>query len=546
MSIPPARRARFFALILALFVASAASIIPASATPALVVDADTQAVLYADDAGRPWYPTSTTKLMTAFVTFEALAAGEVTLDTPVVMSPKAMHQESLHAGLSVRRAMRLEDAFYAAFAASANDVAIALAQMVAGNEKAFVERMNVAAQRLGMSASHFANANGLFDPTQHVSARDLAVLALTLDARFPQYRPIFRTSRVIIDGTAVDSFNVLLTRFPGAEGMKTGFLCAAGRNIVALAERNGHRVMTVLLGATMDHECAERAAKLLTEAFAGKLKPTGVNLSALRTSPRRRRSTYACGSVRKGRTTTSGSARRSTRWGSATTEPISGHRKHRAPIRSRHERYPFRSMRRCRGQNLPYDNGPSHPTARSGLADLFHHARQVLTHLLGEAQGIERLGDDADRPQREEPFDLISLRAGGDENDRSLLRRLDVAQPLQGFRPVHSRHHHVEQDDFGPKIAHLGQGLGARGTYLDFQVGIEPERERGDLTNIVFIIDIENTRLAFLFMLSPAALRGRGSGQASLARSCAETASAAVAASAGRGASSLKEAFLEM
>ena len=140
VSIPPARRARFFALILALFVASAASIIPASATPALVVDADTQAVLYADDAGRPWYPTSTTKLMTAFVTFEALAAGEVTLDTPVVMSPKAMHQESLHAGLSVRRAMRLEDAFYAAFAASANDVAIALAQMVAGTEKAFVER----------------------------------------------------------------------------------------------------------------------------------------------------------------------------------------------------------------------------------------------------------------------------------------------------------------------------------------------------------------------------------------------------------------------
>ena len=257
----------------------------AMTTPALVVDPDSGAVLYAEEAGHPWYPASTTKLMTAFVTFEALAAGEVTPDTPVIMSKMAMSQESLHAGLNVGRAMKLQDALYAAFSASANDVAIALAQTVAGSEAAFVERMNAAAQRLGMTATHFANANGLFDPSQHVSARDLAILAMTIDRRFPQYRPIFGTSRVIVDGQEVDSFNELLTHYPGAVGMKTGFLCAAGRNIVALAERNGRRVMVVLLGATTDRERAERAAKLLTEAFAGDLRPTGMTVDQVQNHP---------------------------------------------------------------------------------------------------------------------------------------------------------------------------------------------------------------------------------------------------------------------
>lgn len=279
-----ARRAWPFAVAIAVVL-----LLPLSAramtTPALVVDMDTGAVLYAEEAGRPWYPASTTKLMTAFVTFEALAAGEVSPDTPVIMSEKAMSQESLHAGLSVGRAMKLQDALYAAFAASANDVAIALAQTVAGNEAAFVKRMNDAARRLGMTASHFENPNGLFDPAQHVSARDLALLAMTIDRTFPQYRPIFRTSRVVVDGKAVDSFNALLTRYPGAVGMKTGFLCAAGRNIVGVAERGRRRIMVVLLGATTDRERAERAAMLLSQAFDGELRPMGITLEALQNRP---------------------------------------------------------------------------------------------------------------------------------------------------------------------------------------------------------------------------------------------------------------------
>ncbi|MBP0616718.1 D-alanyl-D-alanine carboxypeptidase family protein [Jiella mangrovi] len=272
-------------LFAAIFLSITAFAVPAMATPALVVDVGSRAVLYADDAGHPWFPASTTKLMTALVTFEALQAGEVTLDTPVVMTPKAMSQKSLHAGLSVGRGMRLEDALYAAFAGSANEVAVALSQTVAGSEAAFVERMNAAAERLGMTASHFANANGLFDPSQHVSARDLAILAMTINQRFPQYRQIFRTARVVIDGKAVDSFNELLTRYPGAVGMKTGFLCASGRNLVGIAERDDRRIMVVLLGATTDRERAERAAKLLDEAFSGKLQPIGKTIDEIADQP---------------------------------------------------------------------------------------------------------------------------------------------------------------------------------------------------------------------------------------------------------------------
>ena len=256
-----------------------------AATPALVLDIGSHAVLYAEDAGKPWYPASTTKLMTALVAFEALRDGEVTLDTPVVMSKQAMSQKSLESGLKVGRAMRLEDALYAAFAGSANDVAFAIAETVAGSEAAFVERMNAEARRLGLTATHYANANGLFDPAQHVSARDLAVLAMTVYESFPQYRPVFATARVEVDGKSVNSFNALLTRYPGAVGMKTGFLCDSGRNLVGLAERDHRKIMVILLGATTDRERAERAAKFMTEAFEGKLEPTGTTVSQIENRP---------------------------------------------------------------------------------------------------------------------------------------------------------------------------------------------------------------------------------------------------------------------
>ena len=148
--------------------------------------------------------------------------------------------------------------------------------------------MNATAARLGMTGTHFANANGLNASSQHVTARDLAILALAINRTYPQYRPIFGTARVIVDGKAVDSFNELLTRYPGTVGMKTGFLCSAGRNIVTLTERKGRRIMVVLLGATTNRERAERAAKLTTMALSGELRPTGKTLRDLANRPNTR------------------------------------------------------------------------------------------------------------------------------------------------------------------------------------------------------------------------------------------------------------------
>lgn len=245
--------------------------VPANATPVLVVDADSRQVLYQEDAAVQWYPASTTKLMTALVVFEALRSGEVTLATPVTMSRAAMKQAFLESGLTVGRAMTLEDSLYALITASANDVAVALAETVSTDEASFVRRMNDTAARLGLTGTHFSSPNGLFDRNTYSTARDLAILGLEVDRQFPEYRRFFLASAVTIDGKEIKSNNLLLTRFGGTIGMKTGFLCASGRNFVGLATRNGKRVMVVILGATTERERNERSAQYLTQAFEGRL-----------------------------------------------------------------------------------------------------------------------------------------------------------------------------------------------------------------------------------------------------------------------------------
>lgn len=250
----------------------------ANATPVLVVDADNHQVLYQEDAGVPWYPASTTKLMTALVVFEALRSGEVTLTTPVTMTRNATKQAFLESGLTFGRTMTLEDALFAMIAASANDVAVALAEAVASDEASFVRRMNETSARLGLTGTHFSNPNGLFDRNNYTTARDLAILGMEVDRAFPEYRRFFMASAVTIDGKEIKSNNLLLTRFSGTIGMKTGFLCASGRNIVGLATRNGRRVMVVILGATTERERNERSALYLTQAFDGRLPSSDAGL----------------------------------------------------------------------------------------------------------------------------------------------------------------------------------------------------------------------------------------------------------------------------
>ena len=156
----------------------ASTVAPASAIPMLLVDASTLQVLYAEDAGQPWHPASVTKLMTAYLAFAAIKAGRVTLDTPVTVSQHAWNQAPAKSGLEVGESVSLKDALYIMLVKSANDMAVAIAETIGGDEKTFVAQMNLMAKQMGMTATHYDNPNGLKSPGQISTARDLAIIAL--------------------------------------------------------------------------------------------------------------------------------------------------------------------------------------------------------------------------------------------------------------------------------------------------------------------------------------------------------------------------------
>lgn len=255
--------------------------VPASANPMLLVDMDTLEVLHAEDAGQPWHPASLTKLMTAFVTFEQIALGNVSLDTRVVLSRNAVNQAPSKSGLPVDSALSLKDALYVLLVKSANDVAVAIAETVGGSEAGFVAMMNDAARRMGLTATHYVNPHGLDDPAQVTSARDLAILSLYILQTYPQYAPIFATEEVTLGKRHYESNNQLLTAFPGTTGMKTGYICSSGLNMVATVERNGRRLLAVVLGGASERDRNERTAELLLRGFSGALSGTGRDLLTL-------------------------------------------------------------------------------------------------------------------------------------------------------------------------------------------------------------------------------------------------------------------------
>ena len=257
----------------------------ARANPLLLVDMDTLDVLYAQDAGQPWHPASLTKLMTAYVTFEQIAAGNVSLDTPVILSAKAVAQAPSKSGLPVDSALTMQDALYVMLVKSANDVAMAIAETVGGDEAGFVAMMNDAASRMGLTATHYVDPNGLKHENQYTSARDLAVLSLYIRQNFPQYLPIFGTEMVQLGKARLESENELLTKLDGTTGMKTGYICASGLNMVATVERNGRKLMAIVLGASSKRERNERAAELVLDGFSGTARSQGISILNVANNP---------------------------------------------------------------------------------------------------------------------------------------------------------------------------------------------------------------------------------------------------------------------
>jgi D-alanyl-D-alanine carboxypeptidase len=259
--------ARSLAALVVLLAWTAADHRPAAAGPHVVFDAGTGEVLSEHDAFVPWYPASLTKLMTAYVTFEALRTGEITLDSPVVMTKSAAKEPPSKMGFKPGTAITVDTALKILIVKSANDVAVALAESVGGSEAAFVGRMNDAARRLGMVGTRFTNPNGLPDDGQWTTARDFAVLSRAILVNFPEHRPLFRITALKLGGKVIRTHNHLLERYPGTDGMKTGFICASGFNVVNSATRGRRTLVAVVMGEHTAKQRAETTASLLETAF---------------------------------------------------------------------------------------------------------------------------------------------------------------------------------------------------------------------------------------------------------------------------------------
>jgi D-alanyl-D-alanine carboxypeptidase len=236
--------------------------------PSLLIDAKTGEVLAQDRAGEPFYPASLTKLMTSYIVFQRLRDGRLKPEQQLTVSELAHSQEPSKIGVPVGKTVSVDFALQALLVYSANDMAYVLAEGAAGSVELFADEMNAAAKRLGLTASHFMNPNGLFDPRHVTSARDMAVLAAVLVAEFPEYQKYFVQQYLEVGKKRLPNRNILIRTMPDADGMKTGFVCASGFNLVASATRNGRRLIAVVMGMKNSASRAAAAKAMLEQGFA--------------------------------------------------------------------------------------------------------------------------------------------------------------------------------------------------------------------------------------------------------------------------------------
>jgi D-alanyl-D-alanine carboxypeptidase len=242
---------------------------PAMAEALLLVDVDSGRVLHAENATYPWYPASTTKLMTAYVILHAVKTGRITLDSLFAVSANAVAQQPTKMGFRAGTQVTVDNALKMLMVHSANDMAVLLAEGLDGSIEAFANEMTQTAQRLGMTQSSFVNPNGLPAEAQITSARDLAILARALIHDFPEYGLYWRIPAIKLGRRVMHNYNPLIDRYPGTDGMKTGFICAAGFNLVATATHGDRRLIAVVLGAPSSAARALSAAELFEKGFNG-------------------------------------------------------------------------------------------------------------------------------------------------------------------------------------------------------------------------------------------------------------------------------------
>ncbi|MCY3857140.1 MAG: D-alanyl-D-alanine carboxypeptidase [Rhodospirillales bacterium] len=233
-----------------------------------LIDAETGTVLLAKEADQPMPPASMSKLMTVYMTFEALQDGRLSLDTELPVSREAWQKGGSKMFVEVDTMVPVIDLLRGVIVQSGNDSSIVLAEGIGGTESGFASLMNHRARELGLQDSHFTNSTGWPDPNHVMSPRDLALLTILIVDHFPEYFPLFSETEYTYGGIKQQNRNPLLYRNMGAEGMKTGYTKAAGYGLTASALRNGRRLVLVLNGMNSPRQRVSEATRLLELAFA--------------------------------------------------------------------------------------------------------------------------------------------------------------------------------------------------------------------------------------------------------------------------------------
>jgi D-alanyl-D-alanine carboxypeptidase len=249
-------------------IAAALAVTPAWSEALILVDADSGKVLRAENATYPWYPASTTKLMTLYMTLSAIRDHRISFDTLFTVSHNANAQAPTKMGFPVGTQVTVDNALKMMMVKSANDMAVMLAEGIGRSIDDFAQEMTDTAHQLGMTETNYVNPNGLPADDQITSARDLAILARALMREFPEYSFYWHIPAIKFGKRIVRNYNPLIGRYPGADGMKTGFICASGFNLVATATRDNKRLIAVVLGAPSGAARAVKAAEMLEGGFA--------------------------------------------------------------------------------------------------------------------------------------------------------------------------------------------------------------------------------------------------------------------------------------
>ena len=235
---------------------------------AIMVDANSGAVLHATNPDALRHPASLTKIMTLYLLFERLESGKLKLDSPLKVSEHAENQSPTKLDLEEGETIKVEDAIKGMVTRSANDAAVVVAEAIAGSEEEFATLMTRKAQALGMTKTVYKNASGLPHDDQVTTARDQATLGRAIRERFPVYYKYFQTRSFVFRGETISNHNNLLGRVEGVDGIKTGFIRASGFNLVTSVRRDNRRVVAVVLGGASASARDARMRQLISEHFA--------------------------------------------------------------------------------------------------------------------------------------------------------------------------------------------------------------------------------------------------------------------------------------